>query len=131
MKYVADAQFSKEPNSIIYVTAGKEIRLGWDYKIIGAERNDAFSTSSPTWSILDKEGQEIELCSEKKDLQWKWSVSQSCPDRYKGRIRKESGATLIISGATESDSGFYRCSLVMISGKPVISTVQVVVKKGN
>lgn len=58
-------------------------------------------------------------------------MSATCPDKYKGRIRKESSATLVISGATESDSGTYRCTLVMETGKPVQSTVQVIVKKGN
>lgn len=111
------------------MTAGQDIRLGWDY-IVNGGRNIAFSVYSPTWS-LSQDGADIELASENKAQNWAWGISESCPADLRGRIRKELVATLVISKATEMDSGYYSCSLMMVSGKPVVSTVQVIVQKGN
>jgi hypothetical protein len=72
-------------------------------------------------------GASLELSSEDKNNEWQWSVSPTCPASYEGRISKEAQATLVITSVTVADGGTYGCSLVMASGPPVVSKVQLMI----
>lgn len=123
---ILDAMFTKTPESVVYVTAGSDARLEWVYRVDGGRKN-AFSTYSPTWSLYQKE-EDVEIASENKTANWTWSVSGTCPESLRGRLKKESLATLVISKVTQADTGFYTCSLIMMSGEPVVSRIQLIVQ---
>lgn len=112
---------------MVYAYVGETVRLEWLYSIDGG-RDNAFGRYSPTWSIYYSDSEYAELASEDKNNGWKWSISDRCPASLRGRLTKESDATLVISEVTIADSSIYGCSLVMVSGQPVISKVQLIVR---
>ncbi|XP_031564764.1 uncharacterized protein LOC116300126 isoform X3 [Actinia tenebrosa] len=117
--------FTKVPPSVLYVVSGQDARMMWDYNV--SNRDAEFGSYSPTWYYINVT--QIQIANEYKwsSPKWKWSILPTCPDRLKGRLRKESTATLVISSVTITDSGIYECGLTLTSGLYISSKVELFV----
>ncbi|XP_048588340.1 uncharacterized protein LOC5512415 isoform X2 [Nematostella vectensis] len=123
---VNTARFTKMPDAVVYVTRGNTVKLVWEYTVDNRERE--FARYSPSWDFFNSQGQSSQIAYEDKENKWRWSVtSMTIPDRLQGRVSKEGQATLVIRDLTTEDNGVYGCSLVLMSGEPIVSKVEIFV----
>ncbi len=51
----------------------------------------------------------------------------SIPAEYKGRVKMEGNASLVIENVTPQDNTYFKCELVPVSGRTVEDEVQLIV----
>ncbi|KAK3697941.1 hypothetical protein QZH41_013023, partial [Actinostola sp. cb2023] len=122
---IVEVKFTKLPPRKVTAVVGTAVNLQWEYTVSG-DRNVAFARYSPTWDLYAN-NTSVELASEDKNNNWKWSVSSTCPATLRERISKDSSAHLVISNVMLSDTGTYGCSLKLSYGNPLVDKVDLIV----
>ncbi|XP_031560006.1 Down syndrome cell adhesion molecule-like isoform X3 [Actinia tenebrosa] len=117
--------FNREPPSVLYVSSGGTARIVWDYD--NRNRTAMFDPYSPEWALYNTSGFRIVIGVEDGYNGWKFIISKQCPPKLRGRVSKESTATLVISNVTKADERLYECSLLLLAEAPTRSKVQLVV----
>jgi len=122
----AAARFTQVPSNKLYVLKGETARFVWDYHV---DNINEFDSESPSWSFYDPNAKRIGYDNAFDSRKWKIDTN-TCPLRLRSptvRVSKQSTATLVITGVTTADNGVYGCILVLKSGSPIISKVQLIV----
>ena len=100
--------FTLTPSDPTYVNNGSIAKLVWDYNDLN---NDLVGI---VFSVLVKAGFKAMLVKQKGVVK----EHPSSPSAYKGRVRMEGRATLVIAKITPKDNAKFRCELVDGSTDP-------------
>ncbi|PFX18161.1 Fibroblast growth factor receptor 3 [Stylophora pistillata] len=98
----ANVHFTVTPSDPTYVNNGSTAKLAWDYS---DPNNDLYGI---VFSVLVKRGGFKRMLYQENGLV---KEHQSLPSAYKGRVRMEGRATLVIEKITPKDNTEFRCIL--------------------
>ncbi|XP_022809177.1 peroxidasin homolog isoform X5 [Stylophora pistillata] len=101
----ADVKFTKEPSDPTYVNNGTNAKLVWDY----SDTNNAFRGILLSVLVDGQNGKEYKSMLYKQNGGFK--IHQNIPPLYKGRVRLEGNATLVIENITPKDNTKFQCEL--------------------
>ncbi|XP_022793323.1 twitchin-like isoform X1 [Stylophora pistillata] len=101
----ADVKFTKEPSDPSYVNNGSNATLVWDY----SDTNNAFRGILFNVLVDGQNGKEYKPMLYKQNGGLK--IHQNIPPLYKGRVRLEGNATLVIENVTPKDNTKFQCEL--------------------
>ncbi|XP_022795716.1 hemicentin-2-like [Stylophora pistillata] len=101
----ADVKFTKEPSDPTYVNNGTNAKLVWDY----SDTNNAFRGILFNVLVDGQNGKEYKPMLYKQNGSFK--IHQNIPPLYKGRVRLEGNATLVIENVTPKDNTKFQCEL--------------------
>ncbi|EDO26149.1 predicted protein, partial [Nematostella vectensis] len=117
-------RFTKVPSEVLYVSNGSTAKLTWRYST--TNRSAELSEPSITWSFYESSNASgVQLAEEKQDKTW--TISGTCPDRLRARLKQADSASIIIVNVTLEDNGIYECSLRTRVGPTILNTTQLVV----
>ena len=109
-----------EPPNPSYVLNGSNAKLVWDYSVDNQAEllGIIYSVKEPSGPFA---GMVVKLTN--------GSVinHQSIPSAYKGRVRIEGKASLVIEKVTPEDNTEFKCALIPNSGTDLESKVQLIV----
>ncbi|KAL9964811.1 hypothetical protein ACROYT_G028499 [Oculina patagonica] len=110
-----------EPSDPSYAKKGRDAKLVWDYSV----DNKQAELSGIIYSVQVSGGAFKEMLVQQND----GSVVNhpNIPAAYKGRVKVEGNATLVIVNVTSQDNTRFRCTLVPTSGLDISSEVQLIV----
>ena len=115
-------KFTLEPPDPSYARNGSNAKLVWDYSVDNKQKE----LKGISFSVDGSSGF-LQMLVQVKD----GSVVEhpSIPSVYKGRVRMEGNASLVIENVSPQDSNRFRCELIPETGQGVIhrSTVQLIV----
>ena len=109
----------KPPNPS-YAGKGRNAKLVWDYSV-----DNQGKLLGIIYSVKERSGTFTGMLVKSTD----GSVMnhQSIPAAYKGRVRIEGRASLVVENVTPQDNTEFKCALVPNSGTDLESTVQLIV----
>ena len=114
-------KFTLEPPNPSYVLNESNAKLVWDYSVDNQAEllGIIYSVKEPSGAFA---GMLVKLTN--------GSVidHQSIPAAYKGRVRIEGRASLVIDNVTPQENTEFKCALVPNSGRDLESKVQLIVK---
>ena len=112
-----DVHFTQEPSNPSYFNNGSDAKLVWDY----ADPHN--KVNSITYSVMVKGALVKLLLNDSKGV-------QDHPDIlpwYRGRVKIEGRATLVIKNINSTDSNKFRCELGGSFSETIESTVQLLI----
>ncbi|XP_048588117.1 Down syndrome cell adhesion molecule homolog isoform X2 [Nematostella vectensis] len=117
-------RFTEVPSEVLYVSNGSTAKLTWRYST--TNRSAELSEPSITWSFYESSNASgVQLAEEKQNKTW--TISGTCPDRLRARLKQADSASIIIVNVTLEDNGIYECSLRTRVGPTILNTTQLVV----
>lgn len=115
-------KFTLKPPNPSYARNGSNAKLVWDYSV-----DNQAELQGIIYSVQSFSGAFINMLG----LQNDGTVTNfsSMPDKYKGRVRIEGRASLVIESITSQDNTQFKCTLVASpgAGGDVVSKVQLIV----
>ena len=114
-------KFTVEPSNPSYARSASNAKLVWDYSVDNKQAELAGIIYSVQVSSGAFKGMLVQLND--------GSVVNHAeiPTGYKGRVKVEGNASLVIENITLQDNTKFRCVLVALSGMNITSTVQLIV----
>lgn len=112
--------FTVEPPNPSYARKGSNAKLAWNYSVDTQAELQAI-----IYSVKVPAGVFKEMLIKTSD--GNVQDSADIPSTYKGRVRAEGRATLVIENVTPQDNTKFKCALVLNSGIDVESEVQLTV----
>ena len=110
-------RFTQEPSNPSYFNSGSDANLVWDY--LDPDNKIKFIT----YSVL-VEGKFVKMMF--NSSQGVQNIS-TIPESYKGRVKIEGRATLVIKNINPGDNTSFQCEMRGKFLNPVASTVQLIV----
>ena len=118
-------KFTLEPPNPSYARKGSNAKLVWDYSVDDKQAEmlgviygvGEFNGPFTEMLVLQNDGSVVE--------------HPNIPDAYKGRVKVEGNASLVIVNITSKDSKAFRCALVKASGGEIDGKVQLIVTGMN
>ncbi|XP_078379826.1 fibroblast growth factor receptor 1-A-like isoform X2 [Oculina patagonica] len=114
-------KFTLKPPNPSYAKKGSDAKLVWDYSV----DNKQAELAGIIYSVQVSGGAFKEMLVQQSD----GSVVNhpNIPSVYKGRVKVEGNASLVIVNVTSQDNTKFRCALVPTSGSEMSSDVQLIV----
>ena len=113
-------KFTLEPPDPSYARNGSNTKMMWDYSV-----DNQAELLGIIFSVKGPSGAFIEMLV--KSMDGRVADHQSIPTVYKGRVKIEGRATLVIENVTPEDNKNFKCALVPKAGKDLESSVQLIV----
>ena len=113
-------KFTLKPPNPSYAGNGSNAKLVWDYSV----DNQAMLLGI-VYRVKEPSGAFTGILLQPAD--GNVTNHQSIPAAYKGRVRIEGRASLVIENVTPQDTTEFKCALVPNSGKDLESKVQLIV----
>ena len=113
-------KFTLEPPNPVYARNGSNAKLVWDYSV-----DSQAELGGIIYSVKLPDGSFAGMLTKSSDNSVK--DHQSIPKAYKGRVRIEERASLVIENVNLEDNTEFKCSLVPSSGLDLESTVALIV----
>ena len=116
-------KFTLEPPNPSYARNGSNARLVWDYSV----DNQQAEMVGIIYSVEVSSGSFTNMLGLQND--GTVIAFSSIPNEYKGRVRIEGRASLVIENITSQDNTAFKCTLVAQTGvgRDVLSAVQLIV----
>ena len=111
-------KFTLEPPDPSYARNGSNAKLVWDYSGQAELAWIIYGVGLPGGSFSGL----LEQLSDGSFVD-----DADIPPRYKGRVKVEGNASLVIGNITPQDNTIFRCVLVPVSGTDIVSDVQLIV----
>ena len=115
-------KFTLEPHNPNYARNGSNAKLVWDYSVDNkqAELGGIFysvqedsSSAFKEMLVLQNDGNVVEHAN--------------IPAAYRGRVKVEGTASLVIENVTREDNALFQCKLLAILVSDILSTVRLIV----
>ena len=113
-------KFTLEPSDPSYARNGSNAKMMWDYSV-----DNPAELLGIIYSVKGPNGAFTDMLV--KSMDGSVVDHSNIPTAYKGRVRIEGRATLVIENVTPQENTEFKCALVRNSGLDVQSTVQLVV----
>ena len=113
-------KFTLEPPDPSYARNGSNAKMMWDYNVDNPAKllGIIYSVKGPNGAFT---GMLI------KSMDGSVADHQNIPTAYKGRVRIEGRAALVIENVTPQDSTEFKCALIPSTGKDFESAIQLIV----
>ena len=111
-----DERFTQEPSNPSYFNNGSDAKLMWDY-------TGPYKVDSITYSVLVVETFFEIMVNDSRGAQ----EHPKIPDFYKGRVKVEGRATLVIKNISPKDNTQFKCEMRGTFVKNLVDTVQLIV----
>ena len=112
-----DVHFNKEPSDPSYFNNGSDANLVWDYT------DPHNKTQGIVYSVLVNSAFVKMIFKDSRGVQ----EHPSIPSSYKGRVKIEGRATLVIKNINPGDNTKFKCEMLGSFSYKVESTVQLIV----
>ena len=112
-----DVHFTQEPSNPSYFNNGSDANLVWDYT------DPHNKTQGIVYSVLVNSAFVKMIFKDSRGVQ----EHPSIPSSYKGRVKIEGRATLVIKNINPGDNTEFNCELIGSFVKTIESTVQLIV----
>ena len=116
-------KFTLEPLNPSYARNGSDVKLVWDYSV----DNQQAELDGIIYSLKISSDSFTNMLGLQND--GTVTTFSTIPNEYKGRVRIEGRASLVIENITSQDNTAFKCTLVAQTGvgRDVLSAVQLIV----